>query len=116
MHCIMAENKELERPEVGHEVRDVNAWAIGRFAIGLILLCIVAVSLLFGLFHYFLSMEGGKESAGLRVPPAPTLEVTPIRDLQAFRTQEDQILSSYGWVDQSKGIVRIPIDKAIDLL
>ena len=33
-----------------------------------------------------------------------------------IRAAEDQILNSYGWVDRSKGIVRIPIDRAIDLL
>ena len=37
-------------------------------------------------------------------------------DLKAVRAEEDQVLNSYGWVDQQKGVVRIPIDAAIDLL
>jgi hypothetical protein len=33
-----------------------------------------------------------------------------------LRRHEDEILNSYGWVDQKAGVVRIPIDKAMDLL
>ncbi|HEV3263716.1 MAG TPA: hypothetical protein VG013_43175, partial [Gemmataceae bacterium] len=48
--------------------------------------------------------------------PAPRLEVTPAVDLQAVRAAEEKELSTYGWVDQQKGVVRLPIDRAIDLL
>jgi len=30
--------------------------------------------------------------------------------------KQDQTLDSYDWVDQDKGVVRIPIDKAMELL
>lgn len=33
-----------------------------------------------------------------------------------LRATEDAILTTYGWVDREKGVVRIPIDRAIDLL
>jgi len=36
--------------------------------------------------------------------------------LKQLRATEDAILTTYGWVDREKGIVRIPIDRAIDLL
>jgi hypothetical protein len=110
----MAGNRQ---PEARHEHADVNAWAVGKFGIGLVLLCLVALSLLVGLFRYFDSLDGGKPAAAaLKLPPAPSLETTPVQDLQAIRAEEEQILRSYGWVDQPKGVVRIPIDRAIDLL
>ncbi|HET9595961.1 MAG TPA: hypothetical protein VFP65_10290 [Anaeromyxobacteraceae bacterium] len=34
----------------------------------------------------------------------------------AWREQARRHLDSYGWVDQSKGVVHIPIDKAMDLV
>ena len=40
----------------------------------------------------------------------------PDRDLQAVRAQEDRILTTYGWVDKSRGVVRIPIDEAMRLV
>ena len=33
-----------------------------------------------------------------------------------MRAEEDQILGSYGWIDRERGIVRVPIDRAITLL
>lgn len=107
---------------VGHEVRDVNAWAIGRFGIGLVLLCIFAIALLFGLFRYFESTFGGPTpEANLNedartLPPSPTLETNEPRDLQRFHEAEDQVLNSYSWIDREHGIVHVPINVAIDML
>ena len=127
----MAENRhdldhphELDRPNVGYETTDVNAWAVGKFGIALALVCIGSLALLLGLFHYFLTAEGPmppKVSSELSTdatkrPPAPQLEETPVIDLQRERAAEDRILNSYGWVDKQNGVVRIPIDKAIDML
>ena len=37
-------------------------------------------------------------------------------EINDFRMQEEQTLNSYGWVDQQAGVVRIPIDRAMELL
>ena len=42
--------------------------------------------------------------------PQPQLQQTPVLDLRAMRAEEDKVLNSYAWVDQPKGVVRIPID------
>jgi hypothetical protein len=49
-------------------------------------------------------------------PPEPRLQAEPIRDLKQLRAAEDTILGSYGWVDVRGGVVRIPIDRAMELL
>ena len=100
----------------GHEESTVNAWAVGKFAIALTLITIASLGLLMGLFYYFLSLEGGSSKMEVKMPPAPQLQRTPVADLRAVRAGEDQALNSYGWVDQGKNIVHIPIDRAIDLL
>jgi hypothetical protein len=41
-------------------------------------------------------------------PPPPTAAT--------LRAQETEVLTSYGWVDKDKGVVRIPVDKAADLV
>ena len=118
----MAENKphppDLAEPDARHEHSDVNAWMVGKFGIALVLLCITAMGLLFGLFRYFESTEeGGRPPAtAVKLPPAPRLETSEVQDLQAIRAAEEQLLTTYGWVDQQKGVVRIPIARAIDLL
>ena len=40
----------------------------------------------------------------------------PFRQLQTLRAQEDHTLSTYAWVDKNAGVVRVPIDRAIDML
>jgi hypothetical protein len=35
--------------------------------------------------------------------------------LEALRKKEAEILESYGWVDRPKGIVRIPLERAMEL-
>ncbi len=126
----MGENSDRDLPEIkpheperrGHEERDVNVWAIGKFAIGLTLLCIGALTVLFFLFRYFETQVAGpaapprEVSSQAGLPLEPRLQDTPVQDLKQMRADEDQILGSYGWVDKQKGIVRLPIDRAIDLL
>lgn len=35
--------------------------------------------------------------------------------LEALQKKEKELLGSYGWVDRSKGIVRVPLDRAMEL-
>jgi hypothetical protein len=46
----------------------------------------------------------------------PSLLVREPVNLQKFRDEEERLLSSYGWVDQNTGVVRLPIDQAKALL
>ena len=50
------------------------------------------------------------------LPPEPRLQVSAPKDLKQYKAAQEEILNSYGWVDQKAGIVRIPIDRAMDIL
>jgi hypothetical protein len=52
----------------------------------------------------------------VEVPPEPRLQETPAIDLVRFRAREDERLSTYGWVDRQGGVVRIPIDRAMQIV
>jgi len=52
-------------------------------------------------------------------PNTPTAPVdpqapTPEQMLTEVRTRDRETLSTYGWVDREKGIVRIPVDEAME--
>jgi len=59
-----------------------------------------------------------------QMPPAPNLlyeksdapQVSEPGNLEQFRQTEDRKLKTYEWIDQSAGTVRIPIEKAKELL
>lgn len=46
----------------------------------------------------------------------PRLETNERIEINAFRLEEEQKLNSYGWSDQPGGAVRIPIDRAMELI
>ena len=48
--------------------------------------------------------------------PSPHLQMSPPAEMAAFRAHEEQELTNYGWIDRSNGIVRIPIERAMELL
>ncbi len=56
------------------------------------------------------------ESYGRQIPPEPRLQADPLGDLRALRAEEDALLHGYGWADRQAGTVRIPIERAIELL
>jgi hypothetical protein len=111
----MEENNK-HRP--GFEETDINVIAVGKFGIALLLITIVAMALLVGVFNYFKASEGGEAVTvdPVKVFPQPQLEKTPILELKAVRDAEDQALATYGWVDRQKGVVRIPIAQAMDMV
>ena len=115
---------DLSVPENRHEHRDVNVFALGKFAIGLIIVTVFCVGLVAGVFQYLLHREGGIPASRMespaqdarQLPPEPRLEETPARDLGEMREAESKMQNTYGWLDQSAGMVRLPIDRAMDLV
>jgi hypothetical protein len=110
--------EENNKHRAGVEETDVDVFAVGKFAVALVLVTLIAMALLFGVFNYFKSREGGEAAFvdPTKVFPQPQLQKTPIPDLKAVRAAEEQVLTTYGWVDQQKGVVRIPIAQAMDLV
>ncbi len=51
-----------------------------------------------------------------QVPPAARLEEHPAVQFQDLRTKEDSVLLTYGWSDRQAGTVRVPIDRAMELM
>ncbi len=51
-----------------------------------------------------------------QLPPGPRLQIAPAKDLDDVRAAEDSVLYNYGWVVRDAGVVRIPIERAIELV
>ena len=104
---------------VGHETSDVNIWAIGKFAVGLVVITILSMALIIGVFKYFQSREESvkaKEIVPEKIFPQPQVLQNEPENLKAFRAREEKLLNGYGWADSSKGVVRIPVNQAIELM
>jgi hypothetical protein len=116
-------NRENDiRHDVMYEARDVNAGLIGLVAVGVIVSGFVINEAVKWSYKYFSRAEfrGAQPVTLVKQPrspvPPPLLQVNPADDLQKMREANKQILEGYGWVDQQKGIVRIPIEQAMKLV
>lgn len=115
-------------PRGGLEPADVSFKGVLYFLIGLM---IMAVLIHFVLGFMFRHLQGQTKESDLRVMqqhvlpavaasrtyfPPPREQISPRLDLQALRAREEAELNSYGWVDKKAGVVRIPIERAMELL
>jgi hypothetical protein len=106
-----------------HETTDANVRAIVKFAVGLFLAIVVSLWTVSVLFNYFVAHQGlgpptspFENTRELPPPSVPRLQVAAPQELGQYRKGQEELLHSYGWADQKAGIVRIPIDRAMDLL
>ena len=121
---MTSDRREPDSADIGrgYEQRDVEARAIVWLLAGVgaaVMLSVVGLWLAWGV----LEREARREDPALSPlasgpvePPAPGLQAAPLADYQAHRAREEQLLTSYGWVDRPREVARIPIDRAIELL
>ena len=123
MHPSHAGHPAVGNPDVHHEESDVNIRGVMGFAAALIVVAIVIHLAVWLLFRFFDARETRRQVIDYplavqqenRVPPEPRLQTNPREDLQELRAAEQEVLTTYGWVDKNAGIVRIPIEEAIKL-
>jgi hypothetical protein len=113
---------DLARSE-GYERRDADVSTLLKFGFWLGVILVVVMLAMWGMFSVFGKTQklgppaSPFESADVRVlPPAPRLQVTPVLDLKNYRDSQQEQLESYGWIDREGGVVRIPIERAMDLV
>lgn len=130
-------NEAIRHPQHGgpeFEQQDMRPKAVYGFLVVLVVLCVGAYFVIDGLYHYMDSYESKHQPAlnplvtaatgdtrvvtpaNVNAFPQPRLETDERGQIYSFRLQEEQKLHSYGWVDQNAGVVRIPIDRAMELI
>jgi len=110
-------------PGVHHETSDANVGAVFAFGLALMIAGVIILFLVWLLLGYFKGREAGTGAPEFplaieqqnRLPPEPRLQTNPRQELSDMRAKENVTLYSYGWVDKTAGIVRIPISEAMKL-
>jgi hypothetical protein len=122
----------------GYERQDLQVSGILYFLLGLgivTLLCIFALRGMFAVLdHREKALQPKVNPLVTNVPadtrhltvdykdylkqnfPDPRLEIDERGQLNGIRFNEDKTLYSYGWVDEKAGTVRIPIERAMELI
>ena len=120
-------------PGITYESRDLGAKAIVVFLIVLAISGILIELLVWGMLRFYnrMTVENNVPTTGtsqlygqpyatpatgdpaLRFPK-PALQVDDVADMNKLKAENEEILNSYGWVDKNSGVVRVPIQTAID--
>jgi len=128
----------IKNPDVAHEDTDVRIRPIALFIVWLTVATAVVMLLMIGLYRYLdkrATMQDERERSPLAgernpIPSGPKLQLaptqagqshpdetnnTPTSEVNILRAEENRKLDYYSWVDQSKGIVYLPIARAKEL-
>jgi len=126
--------QHAHNPEMEFERQDMNPRGVYAFLSGLAVAGVLVAFVLWGLYRFMDRYESAHQppqnplvqptTAETRkvLPeeiqqfPQPRLESNERTELNSFRLKEEDTLDSYGWVDQKAGVVRIPIDRAMQLI
>jgi hypothetical protein len=127
-HTSATPQGQPEKPTPEAEGSDVNVRGILLFMGVLVVTGILIHFALYWMQHQFRRGEVREEErARQRQPaesarrgapnfPGPRLQVSPPADMAAYRAREEAALNSYGWVNRTSGIVRIPIERAMEIM
>jgi hypothetical protein len=118
----------------GFERQDLSAQGVYAFLISLALGGVLVYFVIWGLYQFMDSRQSAQQppqsplvkplTTDTRIVspgeitkfPQPRLERNERIEINDFRLKEEQALNSYGWIDQKNGVVRIPIERAMQLL
>ena len=110
----------MAETRAAYERRDVSVRGIMWFAVAMVIAAFV-MHIGLWLFERGLNRAYPHGPAASRIgrpriePPLPRLQSSPTADLKELRAAEDAVLNSYGWVNHESGVIRIPIERAMDL-
>jgi hypothetical protein len=105
------------------EKADVYAGSVRRAGLWLVGVTVGAMLILLPLMTLFEDLAESRDAEprplafeGARQAPEPRLQRYPTRDVEVLRAEEEAILGSYGWVDRDAGLVRLRIERAMELV
>jgi hypothetical protein len=107
--------------EPSYEKGDVHFRGVLIFAVALVVGVVLTLVLVGGMIallaqHSPSSMRASPTGTPSVVPPPPVLQAQPWEDMRRYREEQTRILLNYAWIDREAGVVRIPIERAMELV
>ena len=113
---------EVNHNSIGHEADNADVRGIGLTGLVLGVGIAIVLFLVYGIFQFLVHhpvviapTSPLAETDQQQFPVTPRIEEYPATKLKELHSQEDHILSTYDWADKSTGVVRIPLDRAMEL-
>jgi hypothetical protein len=127
-------DETLHHERVEFEREDLSAGGIFAFLIGLAIAGVLVHVILYGMFRYLdehakthqppqnplIKATNGDTRVGTAEDankfPQPRLETNERTEFTGELLKQEEVLNSYGWVDQKGGTAHIPVERAMELL
>jgi hypothetical protein len=115
-------SSEKNKPRHDHERSDWNLSYVVWGAIVLVVSVAMILAASWRIFKEFQGWAAARQMGTVRVtgqeniPSEPRLQVAPQDEWREMLRRERTILNSYRWIDRSKGVVHIPIQRAMELI
>ena len=112
-------------PGAQYEHTDIDTSVGYKFALWLAVAMAISVVIVYGVFWFFEGQTKGADATAqkyplavgqAKTPPVPNLQTQPFKDVYLLRKGEAEKLASYGWIDKEGGIIRVPIDRAMEVI
>lgn len=105
----------------GHETTDARVRPLVLFLAFLALGCAGALVLMRWTFDAFERRAAERDEPGHplaveQVAPAPRLQADPPAEYAAFAAEQRRRTTTYGWLDRDAGVVRLPVERALELV
>ena len=108
----------------GYETRDISVRWIVILTAAFVVSMPVVLFAMHALFDYFAAREARNQPPSLSLiprdpnplPPSPRLQDDPMTDLKTHQKEENAKSERYAWLDRSAGRVRIPVERAMELV
>ncbi len=69
-----------------------------------------------GIFFFYSDVIGERKQLKAQAFPPPQLQRTPLLDIETLQRRQRQQLTGYASVDRAHGIVRLPVERAMEIL
>jgi len=132
----MSEELNNNRPALDHndfEREDLSPAGVMYFMVGLVVVVLAIYGIVDGMYHFLDRYERQNQAAISPMMkaqpdtraitpedpllfPQPRLESDERSQLNDYIQKQDQKLMTYDYIDKDSGTVRIPIDRAMDLI
>lgn len=103
-------------PEERHESQEPSLRGLSVAGLVLIGAIIAAVAISLGLMSLFGGFSRPLARAEHTTMPEPRLQPHPLAERARYEAQQRAMLTRYAWVDRGAGIVRIPVERAMQIL
>jgi hypothetical protein len=109
-------------PNPGYETSDAQAGRVFKFLAAMAVMLILCALVCWGLFRVYLTHFEDQPASDSpfadtrQLPLGPQLQVNPREDWLKFRAGQEESLEKYAWENRGAGIVRVPIEEAMQLL